>query len=415
MSQNTYIALVLFFMSQVGWAQQHPLRCGNELFQYDEAAQERMLELERFTQQWIADNRGQATAREIFNIPVVVHVVYKNEEERLSVDQVATQIAALNIDFNGLTENENRIPGEFRSLKANVGFQFCLAAVDPDGAPTTGIEYYLTTVDCIANTFDTKNNDNRPSLFYTDSGGADVWDRDRYLNIWVGDACNRYLGRTQLPGAALAAEDGVVVDYRYFGNGCNPYAVPFHLGRTTTHEVGHFFNLRHIFSSPGCNDDDLVSDTPQQEESYDDCPSYPQHSCNSSDMFMNFMDYVDDECMLLFTEEQKLRMLAALNSPIRVGLLESDVCMLPPDGPTPDGDLVCYPNPAQHCIYLSWQKSYEGPLEVRLFSAEGKLLYERDGHSAFIHPILVEKLLPGIYFLSVIFGDDHLTRKVMIR
>ena len=110
-------------------------------------------------------------------------------------------------------------------------------------------------------------------------------------------------GFATYPGQSPPERTGVVINPKYFG--CNEHP-RYGKGRTLVHEIGHYFGLKHVWShDPFCEDDDGVEDTPKQEYEHTGCPTYPQASCTESDMFMNFMDYVDDPCMLLFSKGQK--------------------------------------------------------------------------------------------------------------
>ena len=301
------------------------------------------------------------------------------------------------------------IPSEFRSLKADVGFSFCLASKDPNGVVSDGIVYQSTTVECIANAFDVKGFNNRALLYYSDAGGSDAWDPTHYLNIWVGNTCGKFLGQTSGFNTGFPGEDGIVIDYQYFGSGCTK--PPFHLGRTTTHEVGHYFGLNHIFSGADCDGDDGISDTPQQGYSYSGCPTYPQSSCGTRDMFMNFMDYVDDQCMRLFTEGQKQWMIATLEME-RPGLLEYENCS---EVISPFKDkITVFPNPVQHCVYVHLNEEITSPVEVRLFGASGRLFYESKSNGNFILPIPVERLPTGVYFIRLEYEGGKETRRVLV-
>jgi hypothetical protein len=141
------------------------------------------------------------------------------------------------------------------------------------------------------------------------------------MNLWV-CALNDALGYAQFPGGP-SKTDGIVIDYRAFGTKGTASA-PFNKGRTATHEVGHYFNLRHIWAdTPGCSGSDLVADTPNCAGPNYGKPRWPKISCSNGpngDMFMNYMDYVDDAAMFLFTQGQALRMRAVLSGP-RAGLV----------------------------------------------------------------------------------------------
>ncbi|HMC96362.1 MAG TPA: fibronectin type III domain-containing protein, partial [Flavobacteriales bacterium] len=143
-------------------------------------------------------------------------------------------------------------------------------------------------------------------------------------------------GYAQFPGGS-ASTDGVVCLYSSIGGMTNPgTATPYHLGRTMTHEVGHWLNLRHIWGDSNCGND-LVSDTPTQQTSNFSCPSFPHVTCSNGpngDMFMNYMDYTDDACMNIFSAGQKARMQALfVTGGARVSLLSSLGCT-PPSGGT---------------------------------------------------------------------------------
>ena len=147
------------------------------------------------------------------------------------------------------------------------------------------------------------------------SGGAEAWPADRYLNIWVCHL-NDLLGYAQFPGGPPQT-DGVVIDYRAFGT-VGTATAPFNLGRTATHEVGHWLNLFHIWGDDGggCGGTDQVDDTPNQGGPNTGSPSFPHITCGNApngDMFINFMDYVDDRTMVMFTIGQVERMHAALD------------------------------------------------------------------------------------------------------
>ena len=147
----------------------------------------------------------------------------------------------------------------------------------------------------------------------------------RYLNIWVCQLGGGVLGYAQFPGGDPAT-DGVVITTTAFGRGGTAQA-PFDLGRTTTHEVGDYLNLFHIWGNsilPNCTDSDSVTDTPNQFGPNTGKPTFPSASCGNTphgDMFMNYMDYVDDDTMVMFTKEQVMRMHAALEfSRSRLGM-----------------------------------------------------------------------------------------------
>lgn len=245
--------------------------------------------------------------RTVYTIPVVIHLVYLTAAQNLTDAQLLSQIDVLNADFRRTNGDAGDTPAAFEAEAADCEINFCMATQDPNGNATNGIERRNTTLASFS------SNDN---VKFFSSGGLDVWDRDKYLNIWVCNLSGGLLGYAQFPGGA-AATDGVVCDYAYFGTiGATP---PFDKGRTATHEVGHWLNCYHIWGDDGtsCNGSDSVSDTPNQADENYGCPTFPTISCSNGpdgDMFMNYMDYTDDACMNLFTSGQKTRMQALFSA-----------------------------------------------------------------------------------------------------
>jgi hypothetical protein len=247
-------------------------------------------------------NLDKSTAA-VVTIPVVFHVIYATSAENITDAKCIEQLNQLNLDFAKLNRDTNLIPAVFRNIAADTKIQFCLAQRDPNGAVTNGIIHKATTVTTF--NFDDK-------VKYTASGGDNAWPASSYLNIWSCNLGGGLLGYAQFPGGA-SATDGVVILYSSIGSLNSPgTATPYHLGRTATHEVGHWLNLRHIWGDANCGDD-FVNDTPTQQTSNYGCPTFPRKTCNNTsngDMFMNYMDYTDDACMFMFSAGQKARMMA---------------------------------------------------------------------------------------------------------
>lgn len=326
MKKFSAILLILFVK---GIVSQNIHRCGTDLMVQQALktypdAKKNMEELELFTQQWITENSNNKSDKALLiTIPVVVHVVYKNSSENLSDARIQSQIDVLNQDFRRLNADASNTPSAFQSVAADVEIEFCLATKDPNGNPTNGITRTSTTV----SSFDI-NTDN---IKFSSQGGKDAWPSNKYLNIWVGDISGGLLGYATPPGMFPAAYDGVVINYRYFGTAAYGAQSPYNKGRTATHEVGHWLNLKHIWGDDGtsCSGSDNVNDTPNQAGENYGCPSFPKtDACTPTSpgvMFMNYMDYVDDACMNMFTAGQKARMHAAING-ARSSLFSSDGC-----------------------------------------------------------------------------------------
>jgi hypothetical protein len=284
--------------------------------------------IERHTAHFMETQLHQGVRdRVAVTIPVVVNVVYNTTSQNISDAQIQSQIDVLNADFRRLNADVSNVPAVWQSLAADFEINFCLATQDPTGAATTGIRRRSTT----STSFSTND-----AVKYNAQGGLDAWDRNKYLNLWVCNLSGTLLGYAQFPGGA-AATDGVVIDYQYFGT-IGTATAPFNLGRTATHEVGHWLNLYHIWGDDGtgCTGSDNVTDTPNQGGYNSGCPTFPKISCNNGsngDMFMNYMDYTNDACMYMFTAGQKTRAQALFASGgFRTSLLTSTGCQPPTGG-----------------------------------------------------------------------------------
>jgi hypothetical protein len=318
--------LMAIIMLSGGVQAQTVRNCGtmphlHDMEQRDPATAQRMQSIERETRNWISANGSNKVAA-VVTIPVVIHVVYNTASQNISDAQVNSQMTILNNDFRKLNSDISLLPSVFAGLAADCEIQFCLAQRDPSGNPTTGIVRKSTTTTSFSSNDNIKRNAN---------GGSDAWPAGSYLNIWVGNLSGGLLGYAQFPGGA-ASTDGVVILHSAFGN-TGTAAAPFNKGRTATHEVGHWLNLRHIWGDASCGNDQ-VTDTPTQQTSNFGCPSFPKVTCSNGpngDLHMNYMDYTDDACMYMFTTGQKTRMLASLNT-TRASLLTSQGCVPPATG-----------------------------------------------------------------------------------
>ncbi|WP_281239843.1 zinc metalloprotease [Flavobacterium praedii] len=248
----------------------------------------RMNQIEAFTQNALLTKR---LVNGKVEIPVVVNVLYRTTAENISATQIQSQIDVLNKDFNALNSDYNSVPALFAGVKANVGITFVLDQVIRKSTTKTS---WGTT----------------DAMKKTSKGGLAPTSPTTKLNLWVCTIGGGILGYAQFPGGA-SATDGVAIDSKYFGLSGSANA-PYNLGRTATHEVGHWMNLRHIWGDANCGSD-LVSDTPTHNDANYGVPTYPHYStCTGTpvEMTMNYMDYTDDNAMYMFSTGQKSRMSA---------------------------------------------------------------------------------------------------------
>ena len=236
-------------------------------------------------------------------IKTVVNVVYKTEDQNISDAQIRSQITVMNKDFRAKNPDKSQTPAVWKGLVTDARIKFKLVKTTRTRTTTSGF------------TFD-------DGVKKTATGGIPAFEPTTHLNLWICALTGGLLGYAQFPGGPVAT-DGVVINYLAFGT-IGTAQAPFNKGRTATHEVGHYFNLRHIWGdTEDCSGSDLVADTPNCAGPNYGTPSVPVVTCNNGphgDMFMNYMDYTDDAGMFMFTSQQVLRMRTALET-VRSGLI----------------------------------------------------------------------------------------------
>lgn len=281
---------------------------------------------------------GRLAPNVVYNIPVVIHVIHNGEPigtaPNITDAQAISQITVMNEDFRRIAGT--RGGANTTGAAVDVEINFCLAKQDPNGDPTTGIDRV-----------------NMGETGWSGPGGdtdtvlkpATIWDPTRYLNMWTVNFDNPgLLGFAQFPSdsglvgldadGGPANTDGVVANYNAFGtldadDGTFLMNPTYQLGRTMTHEVGHWLGLRHIWGDGGCGVDDFCADTPESDASNGGCPT-THVSCGTTDMVQNYMDYTDDPCMDTFTQDQKDRMVAVMENSPRRGVLNNSIACLAP-------------------------------------------------------------------------------------
>jgi PKD repeat protein len=314
------LVLLSFFMAGESFAQE---KCLTEILFQEAAAKDPSLlikreEMEKATAEFIAKSSTRKTSAATRVVPVVFHIIYEDlcGPENISDAQIFDQMRTLNLDFQRLNEDTTDTPGPHKAKSADCNLEFRLANIDPNGNCTNGIVRVFSRL-----TNNARNN--VKSLSY--------WDSKKYLNIWVvktietspGTPPGSFVaGFAQFPNSGSAATDGVVLRHDYtgsIGTATTPAGGSNGLGRTATHEVGHWLNLRHIWGDQNCGSDQ-VGDTPTHTTSNNGCPNFPKlNSCASGsdpvngEMFTNYMDYTDGRCQNMFSLGQKARMDAVLD------------------------------------------------------------------------------------------------------
>lgn len=343
---------------------------------------------------------------EVIIIPVVIHVLYNTPEQNISKDQIRSQMAVLNQDFRKKNADAAFIPAAFRDLAGDSRIEFRLATIDPSGLSTDGIIRKPTSVTGFG--IDDKI---KSSL----TGGDDAWDRNHYLNIWVGNITGGVMGYASTPGCD-ASKDGVVIRYTAFGTTANVSA-PFNKGRTAVHEIGHWLGLRHIWGDTACGDD-RIEDTPPQEGPTRGCPSGVVATCSSGasgNMYMNFMDFTNDECTNMFTRGQAARMreLFAAGG-ARSAMLHSGRAAGADDdysvsSQSSTNKFNLYPNPARSFIQVYTGEEWPAGRQLSIYNLAGQVVKSINVNSQNAR-IDLTQLKAGMYYLSA--GDGKVMKFV---
>lgn len=350
--------------------------------------------------------------RPVITIPVVVHVVHNGEPigtgKNLSVSQIESQIDVLNEDFRRLNPDIYSTPAAFRGASDDQLIEFCLAKQDEFGLPTNGIDRIQSSQQSWDYT--SINNSLKPNT---------IWNRDSYLNIWTlefGGQNSNLLGFAQFPGMP-SNTDGVVISYKSFGK-LGSAEAPYNLGKTATHEVGHWLNLRHVWGDENdCAVDDSISDTPIQTLSSSNCLSFPSTDVCSPAypgiMFMNYMDYSNDDCLSMFTYGQHARIDAALFGP-RASLLSSIGCT-PSSVSVENLELLknvsIYPNPTSGKFKLELLNLHN--TTITIFNVLGDKILESSVDNG-INIIDLDSRSKGVYFIKINSDEGVTSRKIII-
>jgi hypothetical protein len=330
-----------------------------------------------YVRQYVADGRHLNT--DLKTIPTVVHILYDATTDSLPMARVQSQINAMNLDFRRLNPDTIKTRSPFKPVAADCQIEFCLASIDPQGQPTTGILWHQVpnfSMDQLASLMEQTQ-----------------WPPLRYLNIWVTPEGEG--GASSFAWEAGSSTDGFWVGAKQFGTFGHNLKGGFDEGGTGTHEAGHYLGLYHTFHDgfvylgqcfPPCDSTgDHVCDTPLDwmlAFSTEQCED-GQRFCDNGEAFFtmseNYMAYAYDTCTNVFSQGQRIRMRAALDS-LRAELcspanLAATGCQAPSNGEEPAPNvqpLVVFPNPAREMVYL--QLPLASGSRVHLWNGQGQLV-----------------------------------------
>jgi hypothetical protein len=374
--------------------------------------------------QWRSQHvQAEDNSDPILTIPVVVHVLYRTAAQNITDAQIYSQIDILNRDYRRLNPDTLNTPAMFDSIAADIEVEFCLAALDPQGSPTTGITRTSTSGGQIFGLFSPIFEDAK----YDSLGGHDAWPADQYLNIWVCEMFPGLLGYAQFPGG-LMETDGVVISYQAFGDR-GTITAPSTLGRTTIHEVGHWMGLYHIWGDDqDCvQGSDSIYDTPNAESaSSSDC-QVGRNSCSNedpywgafdpNDMVQNYMDYSHDSCMNMFTNGQKARMHSFMNTdPVRLALFTSPAgCNVISTAESPTHPtFTIHPNPSEGKVEVDFQGAAESPITVEVIDIAGNLVHTSQAVDSNLS-LDLSSLASGIYILRITTDAGVAFKKLVLQ
>lgn len=399
---------VCFFLIFFGFTAEGQQRsCGlNQLYQ--------SYELETFVKKHALsgefNNEFPLTQRSNRYIPLVFNIVLESGRPPITLKEIEDQIEVLNESFNAANTDLGRLPKEFRPYAANSGLQFCLAYIDDDTGLQPAIRQKTTDLE---NFGDLVNIEGKLLIKYSALGGFDAMDPQKYVNIWITEL-SAYQGFATLPGESSPGESGIVIDPDYFGYYPEmPEKQPFNLGKTLVHEMGHYFGLLHTWGlEESCTSDDGIEDTPLQGTIYYGCPSHPQISCGTVDMFMNYMNFTDDPCLIFFTEGQKKRMDQMINAYYPT-LAQSGFCKPIIYGESPVDDIWINYKPSSASLRLLRQSPDQARVDYRLLDAAGRTVISGSIYGQREKDIYLNNIAAGVYILFLQDYKKFISRKLI--
>ncbi|MDZ4822725.1 MAG: zinc-dependent metalloprotease [Flavobacteriales bacterium] len=346
---------------------------------------------------------------ETIQIPVVFHVLWHTNAENVSNEEIFLQLEILNDHMRREHDDTTATPDAWQNTAAGIDVEFCLAAIDPDGNTTTGIERRETDIEEWYTPFSFWDNDD---VKHYNMGGLNAWDSEHYLNVWVCRLMDSG-GYATPPLNSELSDDGIVVNNELIGTWGF-----FSEGLTLVHEVGHWLCLKHTWGDDAgeCTGTDYIADTPNQSGPQFNCPEFPTTDLCSpispGVMFMNYMDYTLDECKNIFTQEQCEAMMDCLVE-LRTGIVTSNGCS--------DNVFVqeknhpvfsVHPNPARETIEIEMNAN-DLPVEFSVCDLMGHRLISFEASS--VNALFdISALNPGVYIISAIFREGTAVRNIVV-
>jgi hypothetical protein len=386
-------------------------RCGTTeymkgLWAQDPSLKQKREQLEKYTASWIAEHKGFLYEKTTdVTVSVVVHIVYQNSAQNISDTRVQEQIDILNRDFSG--QNPHSMHAFPDSMKANTHIQFVLAQTDPDGNATTGIERVSTT----CTSFGTND-----YMKYTSHGGAAAWDPTSYFNIWVCNLGNSLCAYAQFPAAGINNTYGLVVHYQYFG--ITGAISPYNGGATSTHEIGHCFNLYNTFSDSCSGPGDYCVDTPPQSSDFNTEHSFSggvvTDTCSQvapGIMYMDFMNDADDATYANFTPDQAARMYSLFDTGgILYHLANPNASSVSENSMK---EIKIYPNPATGNVTIDAASNQV--LNGSITDVLGKEMMPLNFSGNQYQNIDISALPCGVYFVRLQIADRVIVQKIIVQ
>ncbi|MCB0701050.1 MAG: zinc-dependent metalloprotease [Chitinophagaceae bacterium] len=450
--KNLLIAILAGMLMSTGNSYAQNTICGNELIQQyidndpvlkaqDQENWTKYVERNKQLKNTANKNTGDVT------IPVVFHVILNSSQMAAVndtagiIERVFSQIAVLNEDFNAKNFDIQNVPEVFKPYVGNPNMGFGVAKIDPNGKARLGIEFLVKD-----GGFDGYSGHDAATKRKV-SGGLDPWDNTRYLNVWITNLKNSGTG-SQLLGYAFSPQyaqnvygdpqlGGAVVHYLALGRRSstitNFFSPTVDKGRTLTHELGHFFNIWHIWGntqigSGNCFDDDGIDDTPRQEDANQSCqfgtfvpiPNCSNGSHPGGEMFMNYMDYSGDRCQNMFTADQVAVMRKELEpGGISHGLsLHPELCFWPAGVSAVEynNHLEIGPNPSTGIFNIRFVEKYNRLDKISVVSTMGQTVKEvtvesqQNGYS-----IDMTSMPKGMYIVHLHFDEGIISKKVVLQ